>query len=57
MSLIALGTLSGSLQPLTRYGPEGVNAWLWTSQPSGLDKNATNFLASASLAPVVVFGM
>src|SRR5262245_24616780 len=56
MSLMAPGTSLGSVHPLTRNGPLGVNALACASHPSLLAMNARNFLAASSLAPVVVFG-
>src|SRR5690349_16267188 len=57
MSLIACGTSSGSVQPLTTYGPDGATPAVIALQPSTVPMKLTNALAASSCAPVVVFGM
>src|SRR5215467_6193179 len=51
------GALLGTWHVLIANGPEATPAEFWMSQPVGELMKATSFLAAASLAPVVDFGM
>ena len=57
MSLMAAGTVSGSVEPLITYGPDGATPALIASVPSTEPMKFTNALAASSWAPVVVLGM